>query len=147
MKSTKQARLSHKELKKLKERIMSFLRKIVKWDEKQICHDAKHKKHWVYLNEARKSLPKHNIHSMKVLLCLWWDVKIMLYHEVLLWLQLLLLHVTRYNYCNFIRKLIINILVLGKKTNLVKLYHDNIRLHVAKMIKYTLVKYFGVQLA
>lgn len=62
----------------------SFLHRIVTGDEKWIHYDnPKPKKSYGYPGHASTSTPKPNIHGAKVMLCIWWDQKGVIYYELL----------------------------------------------------------------
>lgn len=62
----------------------SFLHRIITGDEKWIHYDnPKRKAAWVKPGEAGPSTPKRNIHGAKVMLCIWWDMKGVIYYELL----------------------------------------------------------------
>lgn len=61
-----------------------FLYRIVTGDEKWIYYEnPKRKKAYVRPGEPGPSQPKRNIHCAKVMLCIWWDMKGVVYYELL----------------------------------------------------------------
>ena len=117
-----------------------FLWKIVTEDEKYICYvNPKCKKSWVDLGKPSISTPQHKIHLKKVLLCIWWDMKGILYYELLETGQT----VTAEYYSRQLNKLS-EVLdekrsFTGQGSRKVMLLHDNARAHVARATQQTIL--------
>lgn len=111
----------------------SFLHKIVTGDESWIYYESpKRKKHWLNPGTPAPAQPKPNLHRKKALLCVWWDLKGILYYELLPEGQT----VNADLYSNQLRRLHEEIErkrpFTGKGKRPVILLHDNARPHVAK---------------
>ena len=62
-----------------------FLKQIVTGDEKWIlCNNVERKRSWGKWNEPPPTPPKASLHPKKVVMCIWWDWKGVLYYELLL---------------------------------------------------------------
>ena len=62
----------------------SFLHRILTRDQKWIHYgNPKRKKTYVKHGQPAKSTAKPNIHGTKIMLCIWWDQKGVMYHELL----------------------------------------------------------------
>ena len=61
-----------------------FLDRLVTCDEKWVFYEnVTRSKHWAKPGEAALTQPKRNIHSMKVMLCCWWDMRGVIHFELL----------------------------------------------------------------
>lgn len=119
----------------------SFLHKIVTGDEKWIFYDNPDRKaEWLDPGQASSSTPKRNIHGHKVLLCIWWDAKGVLYYELLKPNET----VTGDRYANQLMHLSREIDTKrewkGKGRRKVTLLHDNARPHVASVTQQKLTE-------
>lgn len=116
-----------------------FLHRIITGDEKWIHFvNPDPKKHWVSPGERVQTTPVRNIHGKKALLCIWWDMKGVLYYELLESGET----ITGDRYQQQLIDL--NHAVLVKRPEWEKrkckpiLLHDNARPHVAKPVQDTL---------
>lgn len=117
----------------------SFLWKIVTGDEKWIYYDnSVNKKQWLSLDQAPLHVPKPEIHRKKVMLCVWWDQKGIIYWELLE----PKLTVTANIYSQQLMSLSLALEKTrpfnGKGKRKVILQHDNARPHVAKSTQATI---------
>lgn len=62
----------------------NFLSKIVTGDEKWVFYDnPSNRKQWLSEGQDPQEVPKRNIHGKKLMLCVWWDQKGIIYYELL----------------------------------------------------------------
>ena len=62
-----------------------FLRQIVMGNEKwMLYNNVEQKRLWGKRNEPPPTTPKASLHPKKVMFCIWWDWKRVLYYELLL---------------------------------------------------------------
>ena len=63
---------------------VTFLKQIVMGDEKWILYNSvEWKRSWGKWNKPPPSTPKAGLHPKKVMLCIWWNWKVVLYYELL----------------------------------------------------------------
>ena len=121
---------------------MAFLDRIITGDEKWVCYSNVHRrKQW--LDPGQKSLPdvKSELHSKKLMLCIWWDMQGVIYFEFLDMNQTITADV----YCQQLQRL--KKVLLQKRLALMNqkriiLLHDNGLPHVAKLTQQK-VRQFG----
>jgi histone-lysine N-methyltransferase SETMAR len=112
------------------------LYKIITGDEKWVLYDnPKRRKSWVKPAQPLTSTPKPNIHAQKVLLCTWWDIKGVVYYELLESVQAINSERYQQQLIRLIDELERKRPFTGHGTRQVILQHDNARPHVAKKTK------------
>ena len=112
-----------------------FLERIVTGDEKWVLYvNLGRRRQWVSTNQNPQPDTKKDLHPQKVLLCIWWDMKGILYFE-------LLQSDARINakiYCQQLQRLndaiVENRPALANRKGVI-LLHDNAKPHVAKNTK------------
>jgi [histone H3]-lysine36 N-dimethyltransferase SETMAR len=114
----------------------SFMHRIITGDEKWIYFDNPKRKHsWTDPGKTPKLISKANIHGKKVLLCIWWDQKGILYYELLKPGQT----VTGDRYNEQLTKLNQQLMIKRPEWTTRHerpiLLHDNARPHVGKQVK------------
>lgn len=73
-------RLSHCDMLLKRLNIDPFLKHLVTCDEKWVMYDnVSRQSSWVLAGEPADTTPKANIHAAKVMLCVWWDWKGIIY--------------------------------------------------------------------
>lgn len=117
----------------------SFLWKIITGDEKWIYYENPvNKKQWLSPGQVPITTPKREMHCKKVMLCVWWDQKGIIYYELLKPKQT----VSADLYSQQLRSLSLALEskrpYSGKGKRKVILLHDNARPHVAKTTRATI---------
>lgn len=108
----------------------AFFDTIVTSDEKWILYDNPHRKsQWLDKGEPPIPTPKADSHGNKVLLCVWWNTRGLVYFELLTPTQT----VTADLYTQQLSHVDLALRRQGIETTTTKLLHDNARPHTAKI--------------
>jgi histone-lysine N-methyltransferase SETMAR len=117
----------------------SVLHRIVTGDEKWIYFEnPKRKKSWVTPGQPSTSTAKPNRFGKKTMLCVWWDQKGVVYHELLKPGETVNTHRYRQQMINLNHALIEKRPEWARRHGKVILLHDNAPSHKAKLIQDTL---------
>ena len=110
-------------------------------DEKWIYFDnPSNKTQWLDPGQASVQTPKRNIHGKKVMLCVWWDIKGILYFELLQPKQTVNAQPYSQQLTRLDEKIRAKRTEPGHGNRKVILLHDNDRPHVAMETKETIIK-------
>lgn len=113
-----------------------FLHRIVTGDEKWIHYDnPKRRKSWVKPGEPSTSVAKPNIHGSKLLLCIWWDQRGVIYYELVKPNETITGDRYRLQLMRLSHALKEKRSEYSERHEKVILLHDNARPHVAKPVK------------
>ena len=122
-----------------KQKRKGFLHRIVTGDEKWIYFDnPKRRKAICDRGQPSQSTPKRNIHGKKAMLCIWWDHKGVIYHELLKPGQTITGDLYKERMIRLSRALHQKRPEHETRQHKVILLHDNARPHVTKAVKETL---------
>lgn len=114
----------------------SFLHRIVTGDEKWIRYDnPKRKLAYVKRGEQAPSTPKPNIHGSKVMLCVWWDQKGIVHHELLESGQTINGTLYRQQLMRLKKAIAEKRPEWATRHETLIFHHDNARPHVAQVVK------------
>lgn len=113
-----------------------FLHRIVTGDEKWIHYEnPKRKKVYVKPGQPGPSQPKEDIHGMKVMLCIWWDMKGVVYFELLKPNETITGERYRLQLMRLSRALKEKRPEYEQRHDKIILQHDNARPHIAQPVK------------
>lgn len=119
----------------------SFLHRIVTGDEKWIYFEnPKRKKSYVNPGQPAQSIPRPNRYGKKTMLCIWWDQKGILYHELLKPGETVNGERYKQQLINLNQSLIDKRPEWAKRHDKVILLHDNAPSHTTKLVKDTTKK-------
>lgn len=119
-----------------------FLDRIITGDEKWILYNnVKRKRQWLSRGSKPIPQPRSGLHPKKILLCVWWDLKGIVYYELMGDNQT----ITSEVYCQQLTRL--KAVLQEKRPSLINrkgviLHHDNARPHTARATK-NLIEEFG----
>lgn len=115
------------------------MHRIITGDEKWIYFDnPKRKRSWTNPEKAKKLTLKPNIHGKKLLLCIWWDQKGILYYELLKPGETVTAARYKEQLINLNQEVATKRPEWTKRHELPILLHDNARPHVAESVKNTI---------
>jgi len=100
------------------------------------------RKSWISLDQSSTATPKRNIRS-KVLLCIWWDMKNVVYYKLLKPNQIVTAEYYQQQLIDLNHALNQKCPIIVQRKRKVILLHDNTRSHVAKIVKDTLSTSMG----
>ena len=117
-----------------------FLHRIVTGDKKWIFYDnPKKKKYYAKPGQSLPSIststPRPNIHGSKIMFCIWWDQKGLVYYELLKSGDSITGDQYQLQLIRLSRALREKRPQYEQKHNKIILLHDNVRPHVAKVVK------------
>ena len=113
----------------------SFLHRIITGDKEWIHYEnSKGKKSYVKTGQPAKSTAKPNIHGAKVMLCIWWDQKGVLYYELLKPLETTNGERYRTQLFRFKRAIAEKRPEYATRYEAIIFHHDNARPHVAILV-------------
>lgn len=116
-----------------------FLHRILTGDEKWIYfHNPKRRKSICDPGQPSTSTPNRNIHDKKVLLCIWWDQKGIVYHQLLKEKETITGELYKQQIIFLSEQLKNKRPEYANRHDKVIFQHDNARPHVAKVVKATL---------
>lgn len=118
-----------------------ILKRLITGDEKWIVYNnVIRKRSWYHRGDTPKTVPKAGLHPVKVMLCIWWDYKGVVYYELLPQNQT----ITSSKYCLQLSKLKLSIKDNRKKftkRRCVVFQHDNARPHVSLTTRRKLLRF------
>lgn len=117
-------------------RTTGWLDSIVTGDEKWVLYvNEKRRRSWVDADSQPQQQPKPGLHPRKVMLCVWWDVRGVVYYELLPRNTTITAEV----YCTQLQKVAEKHKQLRPGHGRVRFLHDNARPHTAKMTRQKLL--------
>jgi histone-lysine N-methyltransferase SETMAR len=118
-----------------RQKVDPFLERIVTGDEKWVLYiNVTRKKQWLSPGQQPVPTPKPGLHPMKVMLCVWWDIRGVIYIELLDPNQTITADIYTQQLARLHEVLVRERPALVNRKGVI-LLHDNARPHVAKWTK------------
>lgn len=117
-------------------RTNNWLTSIITGDEKWCLYvNIKRRRHWVDKDKQPEPQPRTDLHPLKVMICVWWDVRGIIHYELLPRNTT----ITADLYCQQLDRLALKIAEKRPNHGTIRFLHDNARPHTARVTRQKLL--------